>query len=564
MDPVTQTLAQQQSGSAEGQGFGQFYLQGKQLGQEQQRINLSKQRLDLERVQEARAKRHDDLIDPLHANLLGAQATSMGAEAYINVTKAANYAYANAHLAEIFELENTYLKSPKGFLDPEGYAAMSQLSAKDSRLFAEGTPGAQLRTRVYGAIMQQQDLANKLPMLAKANEQLAKSGLYLRGFNTSGPEFGVRPDTSLQLQRLAIQKKNVELGILRAKNTGNQELMRQLVIMRDNIDKGYLMEGMPDVQANIDALTNLGISDPTGSASVQAAPQPSGAPAQAGAPTPEPSVAQPQAPTGPDVLAPSIRAPSSDGAGLPGYEPMAPLATDIGNAPMGPLASDPTATLTPTPTTTASTNRVAPSVTRVQRPPTTAGTTKMQEESRGADMSLRQLVDLRGQIDSHPEAFGIRGAMNKWKEVLAGTIDPKADATVTRIRQKAGQTFVSIAKSLRPDVGNMSKFELDRLMELGDLTTLESVPSVAAAKSDELITMQVAKKLRIARDLKEPISDMVLKAIEPADVVDLLDDQLLTEADMLRTINLMPKAKAEAALRATHAKRDREAAERAR
>ncbi len=127
MDPVTQTLAQQSSGSAEGQGFGQFYLQGKQLGQEDKRINLSQQRLQLEQQQEQRAQRHDNLIDPLHAKLMDAQAKNLGIEAVSNQQQVDLNAMKMAFTPELQSLEMDFLSSPLGGGDPELRSRARQL-----------------------------------------------------------------------------------------------------------------------------------------------------------------------------------------------------------------------------------------------------------------------------------------------------------------------------------------------------------------------------------------------------------------------------------------------------
>ena len=55
---VEQILAQAGAGSAQGEGFGQFALQGMQLGQNQQRLNLLKQ-------SQERADRREDMLLPL-------------------------------------------------------------------------------------------------------------------------------------------------------------------------------------------------------------------------------------------------------------------------------------------------------------------------------------------------------------------------------------------------------------------------------------------------------------------------------------------------------------------
>lgn len=55
MNLIDQVFAQQSSGSAEGQGFGQFFVAGLQAGQHQQQIDIAKQQLAME-IGQARLK----------------------------------------------------------------------------------------------------------------------------------------------------------------------------------------------------------------------------------------------------------------------------------------------------------------------------------------------------------------------------------------------------------------------------------------------------------------------------------------------------------------------------
>lgn len=485
MDPVQQTLAQQSSGSAEGQGFGQFYVQGVQARQEDKRINLAQQRLDLERQQEARAKKHDDLLDPLHAKLMDAQARNLGITAVERQQAVDLEAMRRAFIPEVQDLEMDFLASPLGGADPELRSRARQLFDQNPAA-KHSEAGVSVMQIIKGAVANRGEF-NEI------EEAYARFGNKLGSYNpkTGATTFRDPEEMALKRQRLAQATTRLQQqadDMLRKKDAqGLARVRYQLDVVKaqqNALEAGFNIEGVPEL--------------------------------------PE------------EVFNPGVTSPAQSAAST--------LAAPIGE--LGPSTITP-----PAPTNTPP---VAPTLRRVERPLTTGALKDFQEQSVAADVSLRELADIRSEIQKHPNAFGPVGEFGKWKEFAFGLFNPKADATVTRIRQKAGQTFVTIARSLRPDTGNMSRFELERLRTLGDLTALENVPSVALGKADELISLQVAKKLRIAKELNKglkdpvPVPDMVLRAIAPDDVKGLFDDGLLAPADVVRTVNMMPAAEAEA------------------
>lgn len=151
MDPVSQVLAQQQSGSAQGQGFGQFFVAGQQAG-------LARRRLDLDEKQEARLERRESLMLPLEADLRRAQVINLGIEATLNVQKSRIQNQVNAALPEIAALNMEFMASPSGYADAALRGRVTKLARKYPNAFANGAPGGDLITNIQGAAMFDQKL----------------------------------------------------------------------------------------------------------------------------------------------------------------------------------------------------------------------------------------------------------------------------------------------------------------------------------------------------------------------------------------------------------------------
>lgn len=120
MDPVAQILAQGQLPQG-GEGLGQFYFEGKRLGQQQQQINLSQQRLSLEQQQQANENtRANDahLLAPLVRDHQTAINIQTGATAQGAVLDAQLKADQMAGLNQLTSLQLQAARSPQGILDP--------------------------------------------------------------------------------------------------------------------------------------------------------------------------------------------------------------------------------------------------------------------------------------------------------------------------------------------------------------------------------------------------------------------------------------------------------------
>jgi hypothetical protein len=146
MDPVTQTLAQQQSGSAGGQGFGQFFVAGQQNARQKEQLNLA-------RRQEDRLAERQRTLLPYEKALMGMQVIDAGLTAHSNRLKLENQIISNQGLPEILALENFFMESPNGYKDADGIAAYKQLYSKYPQAFSEGAVGHALRMRVQAPVM---------------------------------------------------------------------------------------------------------------------------------------------------------------------------------------------------------------------------------------------------------------------------------------------------------------------------------------------------------------------------------------------------------------------------
>jgi hypothetical protein len=164
MDPVQQTLAQQTSGSAEGQGFGQYFVQGQQT-------SLSKRKLDLEEQQQQFDQERQSMLLPLQMQALGLHNTNVGIEVATNVEKWHALTQQNALLPEIFKLQAAFAQSPQGYGDQNLINQAEELASKKPTAFAAG-PGAELLTNIRAIPMMRQ----KFDEVRRFNKDLSGTG----------------------------------------------------------------------------------------------------------------------------------------------------------------------------------------------------------------------------------------------------------------------------------------------------------------------------------------------------------------------------------------------------
>ena len=182
MDPVSQVLAQQHSGSAGGAGFGQFFAQGVQARQNQQRLNLSSRQLQVQEAQEQRLQRRDDMLLPLEQQMMQSQIANLGINGVVNFLKAQSEVQVNAALPELYRLQMAFAESPEGYSDPALMEEARTLANRFPKAFAPGAPGAELLTFIKAAPM----LNSQFKQVLDMNQQLKGSGMVVQGVNQKG------------------------------------------------------------------------------------------------------------------------------------------------------------------------------------------------------------------------------------------------------------------------------------------------------------------------------------------------------------------------------------------
>lgn len=177
MDPVLQVLQQARSGSAEGEGFGRDYFQGKQL-------NLMQQRLNME-------KREQDALLPLKQKLLRYDALQRGLEMGTALTEEDVTLQMNAFLPKVNDLLLRFMRSPKGFSDDSLINEYQTLYSQNPWAFSAGN-GARIKQGMDAQLMQR----NNWIQVLEHDEELKKRGLYLRGVNpkTGDMDIGLRQE----------------------------------------------------------------------------------------------------------------------------------------------------------------------------------------------------------------------------------------------------------------------------------------------------------------------------------------------------------------------------------
>lgn len=207
MDPVTQTLAQQSSGSAEGQGFGQFFVQGAQLAQGRRQLNLAQQRIDIERSQEQRLSEAQKMLLPLQADALRNTNANAGIELKSNSLKLDAMTQANAAMPAMYDLMLRFQANPDGY--------NNELLRQEFRSLLEKFPSAGVSTvgqQLWQALEAQPMFDARLKRIEEAKRRLGDD---LRSFN---PETGAATfqDTLGGVRATANIKDVEKLASLRA------------------------------------------------------------------------------------------------------------------------------------------------------------------------------------------------------------------------------------------------------------------------------------------------------------------------------------------------------------
>jgi hypothetical protein len=183
-----------------------------------------------------------------------------------------------------------------------------------------------------------------------------------------------------------------------------------------------------------------------------------------------------------------------------------------------------------------------PVLTPVERPPTTGTVSKTQQELQSTDAALSTLGDAISAIQKNPDAIGLRGFVGSLTEKAKGQFSPseQVDTRINDTRQKASIAFANMAKSLRVDSGNMSRYELTKLEQAGDVLDWTEAPQTALSKLQNLKDLLVWKKLRQVKILRKGVPDSLLQQIQDADLQEMVREGLLSKDDARRWKNLKP------------------------
>lgn len=189
MDPITQMFQQQQGASAEGQGFGQFFVEGVRSGQEQQKINLSKRRLELEEQQQS-------ALLSLQQKAAQLQNQNTGIEIQSKLAQIENFNQQNSAMPAIYQLQIDAARSEQGYGDPEIINRAAMMMSQYPKAFASG-PGAEVRQSLKADPMFKSEIKNIIEMQSK----LSEAGLQVQQYNpkTGSIEFMRSSPTGLQL-----------------------------------------------------------------------------------------------------------------------------------------------------------------------------------------------------------------------------------------------------------------------------------------------------------------------------------------------------------------------------
>lgn len=265
MDPVSQTLAQQNSGSAGGQGFGEFFVKGMELGQNRRRINLAERKLEMEERGQQRDFAERDVLFPLEAKLRSLQNRALGAELVAKISQAEQVTQVDSSLPSIYQLGLEFARSPQGFSDPVLMEQAETLAMKYPKAFAPGTPGGDLLTNIRAAPM----FKHKFQEVRKKLEEVQQAGFGGRAaldekggvkLELTTPDALDQARLSMEQARLEIAKQNAllraeEIGLSKERmNASNMLRLQQLELSRERLERQADPRLKAQMQAGLDAI----------------------------------------------------------------------------------------------------------------------------------------------------------------------------------------------------------------------------------------------------------------------------------------------------------------------
>jgi hypothetical protein len=187
----------------------------------------------------------------------------------------------------------------------------------------------------------------------------------------------------------------------------------------------------------------------------------------------------------------------------------------------------------------------APVFRSVARPPTTAETTKAQDQVQANLATLNQLDSTLQDLTLHPEAAGVRGKLFSLTEKVKGTLNPDLpaeSATITGIQRSLGQAEQEIFNATRGGI-RTSQWELHKLANAGSLTGMLDAPNVAKVTLSRFKDLIAGNTIRRMNELKQPISDDVLMRVSsPAELADMNRNGIpISKALVQRYLQLHPE-----------------------
>lgn len=179
------------------------------------------------------------------------------------------------------------------------------------------------------------------------------------------------------------------------------------------------------------------------------------------------------------------------------------------------------------------------------RSPTTAAVTRSQEDLLSADAALISLNSAIDATTAHPEAFGVQGKLQLAAERAKGQLTPGTpmETPIADTQQKASMAFARVAKSLRVDSGNMSRYELNKLEQAGDVLGFEISPQEALSKQRNLRNAVIGQKLRSLKFQNQSVPDSLLLQISsPQELAEMNKNGLpISQALVRRYLQLHPE-----------------------
>lgn len=234
MDPVLQTFQQQSSGSAEGQGFGNFFIQGQQL-------NLSRQHLELAKKAEARAKAEQDALLPLQKQLMQYKAINDGLQLGKIVTDADVTTEINSAIPKVNDLLARFMRSKDGFNDSDLLSEYNTLFAQVPWVFSGGN-GAKVTQGIEAARAQRTMWVSAL----EHEKDLKERGLYLQEITGKGEmRFGLRDEEDRRLKRqneiIRLQNEATRLA-----QSGDRNALANVRLRIQALEQGVELGGMQE------------------------------------------------------------------------------------------------------------------------------------------------------------------------------------------------------------------------------------------------------------------------------------------------------------------------------